>query len=245
MDILYYLMSGAAAGSFLNVCIYRIPRGESVVLGSSRCPGCGGRIKAFDLLPVISYFLLRGRCRHCGVRIPYRYPLVEAASGLLWALLYLEFGSGQEFFKAAAFLSLMIVLGITDLDTGYVYSKTTALGAAAGLAFALCTPGTAADCIAGALAGFAPIAAFAFWGGMGWGDAEICLICGLFLGFSQTLVMLFISFVIGGTAGLIAVACAGKGRGDCLPFGPFIAASAVATIFFGNEMVMLYLGMIV
>jgi leader peptidase (prepilin peptidase) / N-methyltransferase len=245
MVILYIFIAGITAGSFLNACIYRIPRGESMILGFSHCPCCGRRIKALDLLPLLSFFVLRGRCRSCGCRISFRYPAVEFASGLLWVMLFMKYGAGLLFIKYALFVSVLILVGVIDHETGEVYTSTIAFGVAAGGLFAALEPGQGIDCILGALAGFAVISAIAITGGMGWGDADICLLCGLFLGLSYTLLMIFISFIIGAAAGLIMIWVAGKAGNERIAFGPYIAASAIITLFFGDNLVLLYLNMIV
>ncbi|MBP1743338.1 MAG: prepilin signal peptidase PulO-like peptidase [Firmicutes bacterium] len=243
MEILYVFLTGLSVGSFLNVCIYRIPRGESLVLDPSHCPGCGELIKASDLLPVISYFLLKGRCRDCGRRISFRYPAVELAAGLFGVMLFMKFGTGLEFFKYAMLVSVLIVIGMIDLETGEVYTSTIAAGAAAGAVFAAIAPGTCADSVLGALTGFAVIAAIALTGGMGWGDADICLLCGLFLGVRCTLVMLLVSFIAGGAAGIFLITSSKRRLNDSMPFGPFLAVSAIVSLFFGNSIVSLYFNM--
>jgi leader peptidase (prepilin peptidase) / N-methyltransferase len=244
MVILYIFIAGITTGSFLNACIYRIPRGENIILGFSHCPRCGRRIKALDLVPVLSFFVLRGRCRSCGCRISFRYPAVEFASGMLWVMLFMKCGSGLLFLKYALFVSVLILVGMIDHETGEVYTSTIAFGVAAGGLFAALVPGQGIDCILGALAGFAVISAIAITGGMGWGDADICLLCGLFLGFSYTLLMIFISFIIGAAAGLIMITLAGKAGNERIAFGPYIAASAIITLFFGDNLILLYLNMI-
>ena len=244
MVILYIFIAGLTAGSFLNACIYRIPRGESIIIGFSHCPCCGRRIKAMDLVPMLSFFLLRGRCRSCGCRISFRYPAVELASGLLFVILYMKYGSGLLFLKYSLFVSVLILVGMIDHETGEVYTSTITFGVAAGVLFAALAPGQGIDCILGALAGFAVISAIALTGGMGWGDADICLLCGLFLGMRYTLLMIFMSFIIGALAGLIMIALAGKRGKDRIAFGPYIAASAILTLFFGRDIVLLYLNMI-
>jgi leader peptidase (prepilin peptidase)/N-methyltransferase len=244
MVILYIFMAGIIAGSFLNVCIYRIPRGESMMLGFSHCPCCGRRIRAMDLVPLLSFLWLRGKCRSCGCRISFRYPAVEFVSGLLFAMLYMKYGLGLLFLKYALFVSVLVLVGIIDHETGEVYTSTITFGVAAGALFAVLAPGQGIDCILGALAGFAVISAIAITGGMGWGDADICLLCGLFLGMRYILLVIFISFVIGAAAGLIMLALAGKRGKDRIAFGPYIAASAITTLFWGDGIVLFYLNMI-
>jgi leader peptidase (prepilin peptidase)/N-methyltransferase len=240
MEILYIFLASLSVGSFLNVCIRRIPSGEGIVLVSSHCPGCGGKLKAADLVPVVSYMLLRGKCRFCRCRIPSKYPAVELAAGFLGVLLFVKYGAGLEFLKYAILASVLIVIGMIDLETGEVYTSTIAFGIAAGGLLAALSPGQGIDCIAGAFVGFALISVVAFAGGMGWGDADICMMCGLFLGLKYTVVMILLSFVLGGAAGVILIALKNKGLKDSMPFGPFLAASAFAAILFGGNMLKMY-----
>jgi len=244
MVILYIFIAGLTVGSFLNACIYRIPRGESMIVGFSHCPYCGRRIKAIDLVPMLSFFLLRGKCRTCRCRISFRYPAVEFALGLLFVILYMKYGTGILFIKYALFVSVLILVGTIDYETGEVYTSTITFGVAAGGLFAALTQGQGIDCILGALTGFAVISAIALTGGMGWGDADICLLCGLFLGVRYTLLMIFISFIIGALAGLIMIALAGKRGKDTMAFGPYIAASAIITLFLGDNIFLHYINMI-
>jgi len=228
---------GISAGSFINLCIYRIPRGEGIIFGSSRCPSCGRCIRFYDLIPVLSYIRLKGLCSFCKSRISPRYPLVELATGVLWLLLYIRCGTGTEFLKQAIFVSILIVAGIIDFDTGEVYTSITVFGILAGMALIVSAQGWWPDYIFGALAGFAFIAVIALFGGMGWGDAEVCLLCGLFLGIKSTLIMLFISFILGGAAGIILVILGKSGSGARMPFVPFIALSSIITLLFGNQVI--------
>jgi leader peptidase (prepilin peptidase)/N-methyltransferase len=241
MEILCVFLAFLSVGSFLNVCISRIPSGEGIVLASSHCPVCGGRLKTADLAPVVSFLLLRGSCRFCGCRIPLKYPAVELAAGFLGVLLFVKYGFGLAFLKYAVLAALLIVIGMIDIETGEVYTSTIAFGLATGVVFAALSPGRGIDCIAGAFVGFALISVVAVKGGMGWGDADICMMCGLFLGVKYTFVMILFSFVLGGAAGVVLIALKNKRFKDSMPFGPFLAASAMAAIFFGENMLKIYL----
>lgn len=240
-------ISGLLTGSFLNVCIYRIPRGESISYPPSHCTGCGTRIKPYDLFPLISYVFLRGNCRNCGEKISIRYPLIELLAGLLFLALYTMYGISFEFLKFMVFISFIIVIGFIDLETTDVYFKTTLSGSIAGIILL----------IAGKLLGYNPLEYIygALLGGgvisliilitrgMGWGDAEICFLCGLFLGLRMTLLMLFISFVFGGIFGAVLLILKKKSRKDYIPFGPFITLGALFCIYFGKEILTWYISM--
>ncbi len=242
----FIFIFGAAIGSFLNVCIYRIPRGESVVYPPSHCTNCSAKIKWFDLMPIISYIVLGGKCRHCGVKISVRYPVMESAAALLYLLLYAKLGIGLEFVKYAIFISVLIVVGMIDFDTTDVYFKTTAAGIIFALIFIALYWYMGFEIknfiLGGILGGIFFISIIiATRGGMGWGDMEICLFCGLFLGFKFTLVMMLLAFVLGSAAGVILILSGKKSRKDYIPFGPFILMASIITIFWGVDILNFYI----
>lgn len=242
----FIFIFGAAIGSFLNVCIYRIPRGESVVYPPSHCTNCSAKIKWFDLMPIISYIVLGGKCRHCGEKISVRYPVIESAAALLYLMLYAKLGIGLEFVKYAIFISVLIVVGMIDFDTTDVYFKTTAAGIIFALIFIALYWYMGFEIknfiLGGILGGIFFISIIiATRGGMGWGDMEICLFCGLFLGFKFTLVMMLLAFVLGSAAGVILILSGKKSRKDYIPFGPFISMASIITIFWGVDILNFYI----
>lgn len=245
----YIFILGLLLGSFFNVCIYRIPKGESIAFPPSHCTSCDSRIKWYDLIPVISYIILRGRCRHCKEKISIRYPIVELTTGLLFLAVYLEYGISAETAKYIVFTSLLIIIGMIDFDTTDVYDSTIIIGIIAGLAFTAAAYFLKSDVtglILGALFGGGIIAVIIILTkGMGWGDAEICFLCGLFLGFKLTIVMMFLSFVIGGVTGIILLVLKLKTRKDYIPFGPFVALAGIITVLFGQYLVNFYMKMLV
>ncbi|TDT61967.1 prepilin peptidase [Fonticella tunisiensis] len=246
--LLLVFIFGLIIGSFLNVCIYRIPRGESISCPPSHCTSCGRRIRWYDMFPVLSYLLLRGKCRFCGDRISIKYPLIELTTGALFAALYINYGLSFEFIKFALFISLLIVIGIIDLNTMDVYLKTTIFGVISGIVFMIIgyyLYGNVMEYISGGLLGGGTIALIIILTkGMGWGDAEICLVSGLFLGLRLAVVMLFLSFVIGGFTGIALILLKKKSRRDYIPFGPFIALSSIVTTFFGERILTWYLSLL-
>lgn len=238
---------GLLIGSFLNVCIYRIPREESVSYPPSHCTGCGARIKPYDLFPVFSYIFLRGKCRNCGDRISIKYPLTELLVGLLFALLYITHGLSFELLKFMILISFAVVIGFIDLYTTDVYFKTTLSGSIAGIVLIIVGKyfGLGVwEYIYGALLGGGVISLIVILTkGMGWGDAEICFLCGMFLGLRLTLLMLFLSFILGGITGVILILLKKKSSKDYIPFGPFIAFSAIFCIYFGENLLGWYFSM--
>lgn len=244
---MYIIILGLLLGSFFNVCIYRIPRGESIVFPGSHCTNCNNKIKGYDLIPVISYIFLKGKCRYCGEKISLRYPAVELITAVLFYLIYLKYGLTFFTIKYIVLASLLIVIGMIDLDTTDVYFSTTIIGIIFGVSFIIAGYFFNIDVkefiLGGIAAGGFIAVIILITRGMGWGDAEICLICGLFLGFRLSIVMLFLSFIIGGTVGIALILSKIKDRKDYIPFGPFIAVSSLFTMFFGEYIINYYISM--
>lgn len=241
----YVFIIGMLLGSFFNVCIYRIPRGESVAFPPSHCTSCGEKLKFFDLFPVLSYVFLKGKCRYCGEKISPRYAIVELFTGLMFLAVFLKFGLTMEALKYVVLVSFFIIIGMIDYDTTDVYSVTTYSVIVLGLVFVAVNY----------FMGF-PIKTYIFGGllggglialiiiltkGMGWGDFEICLAAGLFLGLYNSIVMLMASFIVGGTIGAILLIAKIKKRGDYIPFGPSIVIGTFIAMFFGDNIIGWYI----
>lgn len=248
MDIVFILTLGLLIGSFLNVCIYRIPREESIAFPPSHCTSCGYNLKWYDLFPVLSWAFLGGKCRKCGERISLRYPLIELVTGILFVLTYMQNGMTLGALKFIILICFLIVIGMIDLDTQDVYLKTTLPAIIIGIIFLFFgnyLGGSRLDYIYGGLLGGGLIALIILiTHGMGWGDAEICFMCGLFLGFKPTILMLFLSFIIGGIAGVSLILLKIKGRRDYMPFGPYISLAAIITILYGGEILNWYFSLL-
>lgn len=248
MEKLLILVLGLLIGSFLNVCIYRIPRDESISYPPSHCTNCGTRIKWYDLIPIISYIFLGGKCRACKDRISIKYPIIELFTGIVFLCLYLMYGFSLSFIKYIVFVSILIVIGIIDLNTTDVYLKTTLTGIIFGIIFVLIgnyLGSGITEYVYGAFLGGGIISLIILiTNGMGWGDAEICFMSGIFLGLKLTVVMLFFSFVIGGISGLILILLKKKSRRDYIPFGPFISIAAILTVFIGERAINWYLSLL-
>lgn len=243
--ILYIFIVGTVLGSFFNVCIYRIPKGESIVKPPSHCGMCNTRLKPLDLIPVFSYIFLKGRCRHCGKKYSARYAVVELMTGIIFASLYIKYGITFELIKYCVLASFLIVIGLIDYDTTDVYFKTTISGIISGVIFIFIGyyfGKTIMDYLYGALLGGGIIAVvILLTKGMGWGDVEICVLGGIFLGLKLTAVMLFFSFIFGSIAGITLIALKKKSRKDYIPFGPYIAIAAIFAVFFGESIIKWYL----
>jgi leader peptidase (prepilin peptidase) / N-methyltransferase len=235
---------GAVLGSFLNVVAYRLPRRESLVRPASRCTSCATPIRPYDNIPVLSWLLLRGRCRSCSAPIPARYPLVEALTAALCVAAVLAKSGAAEIALAIAFILILVPVALIDVEHRVIPNRLTALGAL----LALCL-GTALDpsgeperLIAGAAAGGALLlAALAYPGGMGMGDVKLAGVMGLFLGAAVApamLVALFSGVLFG--ALVIARKGAREGRKTAVPFGPFLALGSLLAIFAGQPLIHWY-----
>lgn len=245
---------GMVIGSYLNVVIHRLPRGISTVLPRSRCPRCRAPIHAWDNVPVLSYLLLRGHCRHCGGAISWRYPAVELATGLCFvASLRLVGGTPFEIAVSCAFSSAMIALAMIDLDHYILPDAITLPGIAVGLAlqpWLTDSPWpTWPSALLGALAGGVLIYAAGWlwerlrgvWG-MGVGDAKMLAMIGAFQGVQGAAFTLFLSSLAGAVVGVSLLATRKMSTGSKLPFGVFLGPSALIFLFFGRRIVLAIYG---
>ena len=236
---------GALIGSFLNVVIWRLPRGESVVSPPSACPSCGARIKAYDNVPVVSWLLLRGRCRNCGARISPRYPLVEGLTAALLALVVIVHGADRDAIIGIVFVLVLIPVALIDLDHRIIPNKITypAAVVAVALIAALRTGDLVEHLIAGlAAALFLFVALLAYPKGMGMGDVKLAGVMGLFLGRDVGPAML-VGLLAGSLVGAAIIARKGakEGRKTAIPFGPFLAFGGLVGLFVGDPIVEWYL----
>ena len=260
---------GLIIGSFLNVCILRIPGGKSIVLPSSACPKCGAPIRPYDNIPVLSWLMLRGKCRACKTPISPMYPVVELLTGLLFLACLYAFGLTPEALKWAAFAAIMVVLVFTDLRERILPDVVNFTGFGIGLAFSFVTKpidGTALW-IANHMFDFpppAPVLSFVdallgaalgsglLWivsegyfrlrrrEGMGLGDVKMMLMAGAFLGVKRVLLTIFVGAVLGSVLGLLFILVRRKGSDYELPFGTFLGAAALLVVFYGTPAVNWY-----
>jgi leader peptidase (prepilin peptidase)/N-methyltransferase len=251
MLYLFVFVVGAVIGSFLNVCIHRLPAGESVVYPPSYCPGCGARIRSRDNIPLLSYVLLRGRCRSCGVPISLRYPVVEAISGALAVLLLYRFGLSPALGVYGAFVAALIVVTFIDLDHQIIPDVISLPGIVVGLvASALGQGPPLLHSVLGALVGggilYAVAAGYhALTGreGMGGGDIKLLAMIGAFLGWRGVLVSLIIGSFTGAVVGISLILVRRQDSRVPIPFGPFLALGAVCALTFGDRLIAWYLQM--
>jgi leader peptidase (prepilin peptidase)/N-methyltransferase len=235
---------GALVGSFLNVVIHRVPRGESVVTPRSRCPACGAEIRARDNVPVLGWLVLRGRCRSCRARISARYPLVEAATAAAFAGCAAVQGVDRDLVLELPFVAMLVAVAAIDLDLRIVPNRILAPAAAfAVLAALVLRPSDLPELLGAGAVAFVLLlgAALARPGGMGMGDVKLAGVMGLYLG-AAVAPALLVAFLAGSLVGLVVVARLGMaGRKVAVPFAPFLAAGGLVGLLVGHELVELYM----
>ena len=259
LTIIFTLL-GVAIGSFLNVCIDRLPVGRSLVYPPSQCDACQHRLSSKDLIPVFSYLWLRGRCRYCGARISRRVPLVEILSGIFFFLAFWRFGLSAEFAITAFWGCVFLVIMFIDWEHKLILNKVTFPAAVVALIILavdsflpepvllrnlilLPEPSILSGVIGGAIG-------FVFFfivflinpKGMGAGDVKMAGLIGLVTGFPLVIVALFIGIVIGGIAAVMLLLLRRKGRKDIIPYGTFLALGPMVTLLWGKEILSWYMG---
>lgn len=248
---------GAVIGSFMNVCIYRLPRNLSIISPSSRCPSCQSPVRPYDNIPIISYLILKGRCRDCGTPISFRYPLVESLNAIMYTLIIWRFGLGWYIPFIFAFISGLIVITFIDLDFQIIPDSITLTGILIGLIAATITipdpfsrehPVGFINSLIGIVSGGGLFYLIAILGekafgqeAMGGGDIKLMAMVGSFLGWKSIILTTFAASLTGSIVGIIYMIIKGKERGIKIPFGPFLALGAIVSLFFGQEILAIYL----
>jgi leader peptidase (prepilin peptidase)/N-methyltransferase len=244
----FVALMGAAIGSFLNVCISRIPEGISIVTPASRCPQCGHPIRFYDNIPVLSYLLLGGRCRDCGVRISCRYPLIEILTAFFAATVLQKFGTTPLALVVFLFVCVLVVISFIDLDHQIIPHVLTLTGIPVFAALAIFVRGLApGDVFFGIMTGagslyFVAVYYEAITGreGMGGGDVNLLAMLGAFLGWQAIFVIILISSLLGAAVGIVLVVIKGKDMKYAVPFGPFLCMAALVHLFFGDVLYVLF-----
>lgn len=252
MTLAILFITGAMIGSFLNVCIWRLPRHESIVSPGSHCPGCGRPVKWYDNIPLVSYMVLGGKCRSCGEHISSRYLLVELLGAGLYVTAGLKFGVTPALAPALVLIPTLIIVFFIDLEHYIIPNAVVLPAAAAGLGLQVAIALTTSDVDypqwwAFLLAGLASAAfffavAFIFPAGMGMGDVKLAGMLGFFLG-PAVIIGLFLGFLLGALIGVGLMIAGKKGRKSRVPFGPFLAVGALAAMFWGAQLLDWYLGL--
>ena len=247
---------GTIIGSFLNVCILRLPVSRSIVSGASACASCGARLTPIDLVPIVSYLALRGKCRRCKARISPIYPAIEALTGTMYLLLYLCFGFAWQLLVNMALVSLLIVISAIDLKTMEIPNGLIIAGFIVGAIQLIVTVFTGifgdwTSYMIGLFAGGLPLLLIALIAGfllkkeaMGGGDVKLMAFCGFIIGWKLVIPAYLIGIIAGAVISVALMAVGRKKRGDEIPFGPFLSLGVVLSVFFGDALIDWYLGLI-
>lgn len=249
--IILILLTGLAWGSFLNVVIYRLPSGMSLLKPPSSCPNCKGKIKFYDNIPVISFFLLAGKCRHCKEKIPFSYPLVELLVPVSFLLLYSQHSLSLFFFASCLFASAMIVLGVIDFYHQILPDEITLSGLVLALVYSLFRRDfNLTQALVGAVvgAGFLLFVYGAYYllrkkEGLGMGDVTMMLFIGAYLGWRQVFLTLILASFAGALIGIFFILFRKKDFQYSLPFGTFLSPAAFVVLLWGEKIIRSYLNL--
>ncbi len=251
-----FALLGLALGSFLNLCMDRLPQGKSIIRPPSHCDACHQRLRAKDLVPLFSYLWLRGRCRYCGARISPRLPIVELGTALLFALLTWKYGLSPQLAMALIYASLFLMIIVIDLEHELILDNVVYPGMALaflfsffwsklGLTFFWPEISALSALLGGAIAfGLMLIPYLISRGGMGGGDVKLAGLVGLATGFPLVFISLFLAILGGGLVAIILLLTRVRGLKEAIPFGPFLATAAMVTIIWGEAMSHWYLALV-
>jgi leader peptidase (prepilin peptidase)/N-methyltransferase len=242
------IILGAMIGSFLNVCIYRLPKEESIIWPRSHCPACKKTIRFYDNIPLISYLLLRGRCRYCKGPISIQYPLVEGVTALSSLFLFMKFGPSLSYLFYFAFVAALIAITVIDLHHQIIPDGISLPGIGVGLLASLVIPQiTFFNSLMGILLGGGSlflVATLYEWifkrEGMGGGDVKLLAMVGAFLGWKPVIVTILLSSLIGSITGILIMILKGRDFKYAIPFGPFLSLGAVIALFYGESLIRWY-----
>jgi leader peptidase (prepilin peptidase)/N-methyltransferase len=241
---------GLIVGSFSNVCIYRIPKNESIIFPASHCPKCSSPIKPVDNIPLLSYILLKGRCRNCKSKISIQYPIVELLTGLIYLTIYLIYGLSIQTLVYIILSSALIIIAFIDLNEEIVPDVISLPGIVIGFIISFFVPYISfVNSALGVLVGGGIILIIGLGGSvifkkeaMGGGDVKLAAMIGAFLGWRYIIISLFLGFFLGALAGIILIMSKIKSREDAVPFGPFIVLGSFITLLWGERIISWYLG---
>ena len=235
------ILVGACIGSFLNVVIHRLPRGESIVSPRSRCPGCGREIRPVENIPIVGFIALQGKCAGCGGAISWRYPAVEGLTAAGFATIFLLDGSGFALLRDLLFFSLLVPITFIDIDHRIIPDELSLGGLVAGFLLSFLPGGDWKGSAAGALLGGGILYATAFLyekvrgaEGMGGGDIKLLAMIGAFLGWRGAVATIFFGALLGAAGGMLAMRKGGEGLKTAIPFGPYLCVSALAARYLGD-----------
>ncbi|MCD6359172.1 MAG: prepilin peptidase [Dehalococcoidia bacterium] len=237
MNASFFLL-GLAVGSFLNVCADRLPRRQSLIRPPSHCDVCQHRLCPLDLIPLLSYLYLKGKCRYCGAPISYRMPVVEAATGITFVVLWSRLGFSVELPLAMLFACLFIIIIVIDIEHHLIFNRV--IYPAIGLAFLLPLLSANYEITSAVLggvtgAGILFILVLIFPAGIGMGDVKLAALVGLLIGFPEIFIALFVASLVGGVVAVGLLLFKVKGRKDAVPFAPFLIAGFTVAVLYYNE----------
>lgn len=244
-----FTLLGMVFGSFFNVLADRLPAQKSIIKPPSHCPACGTRLKITDLIPVLSFVVLRGRCRYCGSPIPKRVLLLELATAVMFLGLYLYFGLNAELAIAIFYFSLLLLILVTDLEHQLILNVIVYPAVITVLIINALTPGMSftPGFLNGMAGGGSGLVLFLLVllisrGGMGLGDVKMAGLMGLMLGFPNVFVGIFLAVVTGGIVAVVVLMLKRKNRKQAIPFGPFLSLGTMAALLWGQNILDWYLG---
>ena len=250
LSIVFLGVTGLAVGSFLNLCIDRLPRRQSIIKPPSHCDNCGQMLGVFDLVPVFSYLCRRGRCRYCDARIPVRSLVVEISTGLIFALFTWHFGLGIQLAMALVYVSMFLVIFVVDLEHLIIPNRVVYPGMIIALVFSgfwagfegfWPTIGIVNALLGGAVGLLLMLLPFlVFRNGLGMGDVKLAGLMGMACGFPLVLIALMLGILYGGLVAVVLLLMGVKGRREAIPFGPFLAGGAVLTMLWGGGILQIY-----
>ena len=250
IEIILIFILGLIVGSFSNVCIYRIPRNESIIYPVSHCPKCRSSILPKDNIPLISYILLKGRCRNCKSKISIQYPMVELITGLIYLIIYLTYGLSIQSLIYIILSSALTIIAFIDLNEQIVPDVISLPGIVIGFIISFFVPyisfiNSALGVVVGGgiilITGLAGSVIFKKEA-MGGGDVKLAAMIGAFLGWRYIVISLFLGFFLGALAGIILIISKIKSREDVVPFGPFIVLGSFFTLLWGEKIITWYIG---
>ena len=228
-------MFGLIFGSFYNVLIYRLPNDQSIINPPSTCGHCQHQLKALDLIPVLSYVMLKGRCRYCNHKVSIQYPLIELATALIFLIIYNLYGLNIYFFKAIVLASIVLVMSMIDLKHYIIPDELSVFTIVSGIIFFFIIGDMSfKSLILAFLIGGGFLFIIALIGPMGGGDIKIMAGFALFLGLERTILALMMSFILGGVIGVLLILFKIKGRKDHIPFGPFLGLGTLISFVYFN-----------
>ncbi len=249
MRYIISIVFGALIGSFLNVCIFRLPKEESIVWPGSYCPHCKNPIKFYDNIPLVSYILLKGCCRHCHSAISFQYSLIEGITALASLILFMKFGLSLSYLFYFLFVAALIVITVIDLYHQIIPDVISLPGIGVGLIASIIIPQmTFFNSLTGILLGGGSlflVATIYQWlfkrEGMGGGDVKLLAMIGAFLGWKAVILTILLSSLVGSITGIIVMILKGKDFKYAIPFGPFLSFGAVVSLFYGENVIRWYL----